>query len=182
MASFLDDSDDEFFSPNAYFSPNTPNNSHHILQLRPRTPPSPSPPSLLAPSTTKIYPSLEALQEAVTRHTLSQGYGLTCGGDRKDPLGIIKKRVLRCDRHGVYSDKVGERRQRKKTSRATGCRFEGYASRDKATLMWRFVVKENHDEHNHGPSYDVAHPVRRNPHSLSLMRGSSTDGCRYIAS
>ena len=78
---------------------------------------------LLPPSTSGNYPTLEALIQAVNKHTTEQGYTVVKGGLKRNKDKEIVKNLLKCSHGGVYKNTVkSEERQCDKFVKSTGCK------------------------------------------------------------
>ena len=120
--------------------------------------PANGPMQLLPPSTSGNYPTLEALIQAVNKHTAEQGYTVVKGGLKRNKDKEIVKNLLKCSRGGVYKNTVEpEERQRDKVVKSTGCKWEAYGRKDGD--VWVLVMKRS--SHNHPAAAPESFPVHR---------------------
>lgn len=108
------------------------------------------------------YESRDALFQAINTWAATRGYALIAGRSTKEKTGRQTITYM-CDRRRNHPI-VSRERQRKTTTRTTGCEFSvlGKESRDKSTWILRHRSDNRFSRHNHQPSQDTtAHPILR---------------------
>ena len=108
------------------------------------------------------YESREALFAAINAWAAPRGYAFTTGKSLKSPSGKWKV-IYTCDRFCKPPNALKER-QRKTTTRGTGCQFSVLAkeSLDKSIWSIRYRPDKCFSQHNHAPSqHPSAHPSLR---------------------
>ncbi|KAJ3551452.1 hypothetical protein NPX13_g11359 [Xylaria arbuscula] len=108
------------------------------------------------------YNSRAALLEAINAWAAPRGYAFVTGRSTKENSGKLTI-TYSCDRFSRPPD-IPKERQRKTTTRGTGCPFSIYAkeSLDKATWTVKHLADKRFSIHNHDPSpHPIAHPAHR---------------------
>ena len=109
-----------------------------------------------------IYPSKEALFEAIQAWAYSHGYAFTIGrSKRMEGSGRWRIQYF-CDRYRHHS--VSIKAKRTTSSRATGCEFSvlGVEMQDKQVWELKHRSDTKFHTHNHAPSITpAAHPSHR---------------------
>ena len=106
------------------------------------------------------YESRDALFKAINAWAAPRGYAFTTGKSTKEKTGR-RTVTYSCDR-SCRPPNSSKERQRKTTTRGTGCPFSVLAkeSRDKKTWTLRHRPDERFSLHNHEPSqHPSAHPI-----------------------
>ena len=139
------------------------------LSPSPPSPPPPAPPALPAPvmlalPPLAIYPSKEALFEAIQKWAKDRGYAFTI--QRSRTLGNGRQKVqYACDRCPVQQpSKSQPERCRVTQSRGTGCLFSILAVKASSSTDWevKYRPEAKFNIHNHSPSQGpAAHPSHR---------------------
>lgn len=129
------------------------------------------------PPAEQIFESRESLIKGVQGHARSRGYAVAIKKSSKD-----KNVYLKCDRGGIYIDRVqteeGQLR-RDTATRRINCPFQLYG-RVIASGGWKLSVQN--PEHNHDPDYDnkISHPTARrfDQEQLSMVFHLSDKGLK----
>jgi hypothetical protein len=144
-----------------------------LMISTPFFPPPPSSPPPLPPTNTShasdvlalpplaLYPSREALFEAIQSCSKLRGYAFTVGKSKKVRTGL-QKVYYACDRCPLVRS-AREDSQRETQSRGTGCLFSIMAL-ETSDLGWevKFRPEASFNTHNHLPSQSpAAHPSHR---------------------
>ena len=120
------------------------------------------------------YESQDALFKSINAWAETRGYAFTTGRSTKERSG--KKTITyTCDR-SCHSPNISRERQRKTTTRGTGCKFSVLAkeSLDKSTWTLRRRPDEQFSLHNHIPSkHPSAHPIHRKLSSKDINEVSA---------
>ncbi|CAB5383778.1 unnamed protein product [Rhizophagus irregularis] len=115
----------------------------------------------MLPPPSSEYRSAEELFQSAQAFANSQGYALVKKRTRKDRHGELKNMSIRCDRGGVYINRMGlteETRKRHKGTRMIECPFELHAARRNG--LWCLEV--HNANHNHECSEDMSgHSIAR---------------------
>ena len=109
-----------------------------------------------------VYESRDALFKAINAWAAPRGYAFTTGRSKKEVTGRHTV-TYACDRCSRPPDPLKER-QRKTTTRGTGCPFSVLAkeSLDKSTWTVKHRPDRRFGAHNHEPSENpAAHPAHR---------------------
>jgi hypothetical protein len=125
------------------------------------------------------FESREALFEAINAWAATRGYAFITGRSTKEKTGR-RTITYMCDRRRNHPI-VSRERQRKTTTRTTGCEFYVLAkeSIDKSTWTLRHRSDSRFSLHNHEPSQDAtAHPVLQimSQEHLSQLNGLANVG------
>jgi hypothetical protein len=139
--------------------------------------PTPFPDDCLPPE--GEYESREALFEAINAWAATRGYAFITGRSTKEKTGR-RTITYMCDRRRNHPI-VSRERQRKTTTRITGCEFSILAkeNKDRSTWTLRHRSDSRFSLHNHEPSQDTtAHPVLRtmSKEHLSQLTGLANAG------
>ncbi|RKK48856.1 hypothetical protein BFJ69_g18112, partial [Fusarium oxysporum] len=139
--------------------------------------PTPFPDDCLPPE--GEYESREALFEAINAWAATRGYAFITGRSTKEKTGR-RTITYMCDRRRNHPI-VSRERQRKTTTRTTGCEFSVLAkeNNDRSTWTLRHRSDSRFSLHNHEPSQDTtAHPVLRtmSKEHLSQLTGLANAG------
>ena len=121
-----------------------------------------------------IYESREALFAAINTWAATRGYAFTTGKSTKEKSGKWKV-IYACDRSCKPPD-ASKERQRKTTTRGTGCQFSVLAKQSLDTGIWsvRYRPDKCFSQHNHPPSqHPSAHPLHRQLSEDDLAKLSS---------
>jgi hypothetical protein len=108
------------------------------------------------------YASRDALFCAINEWAASRGYAFVTGRSTLEKSGKLTVTYV-CDR-SCRQPTAAKSRQRKTTTRGTGCQFSVLAkeSRDKSSWSLRHRLDARFSIHNHAPSlHPSAHPVHR---------------------
>jgi hypothetical protein len=108
------------------------------------------------------YTSRDALFSAINEWAASRGYAFVTGRSTLEKSGKLTVTYV-CDR-SCRPPTAAKSRQRKTTTRGTGCQFSVLAkeSRDKSSWSLRHRLDARFSIHNHAPSlHPSAHPVHR---------------------
>jgi hypothetical protein len=116
-----------------------------------------------------VYESRESLLAAINNWAKPRGYAFTTGKSTKTANGRIKV-VYACDRNKLPPSTSIER-ERKTSSRRTGCKFSVLAKQSLDRLTWVLSYRPDRDyaSHNHPPSEEPsAHPAHRRFHKRDI--------------
>ncbi|KAF4336982.1 transposase [Fusarium beomiforme] len=139
--------------------------------------PTPFPDDCLPPE--GEYESREALFEAINTWAATRCYAFITGSSTKEKTDR-RTITYMCDRRRNHTI-VSRERQRKTTTRTTGCEFSVLAkeNNDRSTWTLRHRSNSRFSLHNHEPSQDTtAHPVLRtmSKEHLSQLTGLANAG------
>jgi hypothetical protein len=119
------------------------------------------------------YESRDALFAAINAWAAPRGYAFTTGKSSKTPSGRWKV-TYACDR-SCKPPNPSRERQRKTTTRGTGCQFSVLATETLDKSIWSVRHRDTRFSlHNHAPSKDLAaHPSHRQLSKEDLAKLSS---------
>ena len=120
------------------------------------------------------YESRDAVFKAINTWAAPRGYAFINGRSTKEKTGRLSI-TYQCDRR-AKPPAASKERQRKTTTRGTGCEFSVLAkeSLDKTTWTLRHRPDRRFSQHNHEPSlHPSAHPTHRALSIEGLLQSSS---------
>uniref|UniRef100_A0A1Y1NIF4 MULE transposase domain-containing protein n=1 Tax=Photinus pyralis TaxID=7054 RepID=A0A1Y1NIF4_PHOPY len=108
-----------------------------------------------------VFPSREALYEAINKWALPRNYAFVVGRSRKDPANGRCTVTYACDR-GCKPPDPSDKRKRKTSTRGTECPFSIIA-KEARDSSWQLKHRDpKYHQHNHEPSlHPLAHPAHR---------------------
>lgn len=108
-----------------------------------------------------VFPSREALHEAINKWALPRNYAFVVGRSRKDPSNGRCTVTYACDR-GCKPPDPSDKRKRKTSTRGTECPFSVIA-KEARDSSWQLKHRDpKYHQHNHEPSlHPLAHPAHR---------------------
>ena len=116
----------------------------------------PEPVFHLPPPPEGVYPSQEALEEAVHSWSLEHGYELVRRASKKNAKGVLYKRYMHCSKHGKAANTgklTNQTRQRfnRKSSRMNCPMSIAVVSVDPNNTDGQWQIRHRKTHHNHGP-------------------------------
>jgi len=109
-----------------------------------------------------VYESRHALFRSINTWAAARGYAFSTSKSTKEKTGRTTI-TFACDRHALPQSADTRQRQRKRTSRGTGCPFS-VLGKESSGDTWVLKYRPDHrfSQHNHEPSqHPSAHPVHR---------------------